>query len=345
MFQTGSQSQPLVVAEIGANHDGSPEKAVKLLQAIAATPCRIVKFQHYTAGELVSDPKRLITYGRGAGQQGEAVGAMFDRLSLGLPALRELFAEARHLGLTPFATPFSEKGVDELVGLGTGAIKIASSDVNHLPLLRHAASTGLPLILSLGKSTLGEAEEAVAEILSNGGESLTLLHCVAAYPAPIPEMNLRAIPMLQAVFPQCRIGFSDHSTGTTAAVVAVALGAKMVEKHVTLNPEDVGPDHWFSLSPMELARLMKEVGDAWQSLGSSGKQITPSEERGRRLGVRSLCAAHDLPPGTVLRGGDLEALRPGGGLPPRYLPVVEGMKLARPLLKGELLTWHHFHQA
>jgi len=344
MFSISSQSPPIVVAEIGANHDGCPEKASQMLKAVAETSCRYVKFQHYSASDLVSDPERVISYGPENSQTSEPVGAMFDRLSLGVPLLRELFAQARDLNLIPFATPFSEQGVDDLVGLGTEAIKIASSDVNHLPLLRHAASTGLPIILSLGKATLGEAEEAVGEILSHGAGSLTLLHCVAAYPAPISEMNLRVIPMLQSVFPQCQIGFSDHSTGTTAAAVAVAVGACLIEKHVTLSPGDEGPDHWFSLSPSELSTLVKDVHDAWQSLGSSKKMITASEERGRRLGVRSLVAARALPAGKVIAAEDLQALRPGGGLAPRYLEVVEGMKLCHPLSKGEVLTWHHFHQ-
>lgn len=341
-FDVGKLKAPLVTAEIGANHDGDMVKAHRMIDAVAEAGASWVKFQFYTVDELVADPSRTVTWGPPGHQQTETFGEMFGRIALSKGQMSELFEHARKRGLLPFASPFSEEGVDALVELGAPMLKIAASDVNHLPLLRHAARTGLPVILSLGKCTLGEADDAVRTLEEAGCRELALLHCVASYPSPMEEMNLRVIPMLQAAYPEHVIGFSDHSMGISAPLAAVALGARIIEKHVTLRQDDHGPDHWFSLDMEDLANLVNGVQEVHVALGSSRKRVVDSELRGRRQATRSIIAARELPAGTVLRREDVRMVRPGGGMPPALLDDFLQLEVRVKVEAGEQLRIHHF---
>lgn len=334
---------PRTIAEIGANHDGSMEKAFELVEAVAHAGARLVKFQHYAAEELVADLDRETTWGPAHLRVRETVGEMFNRLSLPRGALRELFAEARNLGLEPFATPFSQRGADELMELDAACFKVAASDVTHLPLLGHLAQLGRPIVLSLGKCTMGEADTAIEHLLDNGCRELAILHCVASYPSPMEEMNLRVIPQLKALYPECVVGFSDHSLGTTAAVAAVALGARLVEKHVTLDTTTRGPDHWFSLDMDGLSSLVHQTASAHAALGQGRKRVLASEQHGRAYATRSLVARRAVESGSRLKRDDLKIVRPGTGLAPSYIDVVVGMDLKRSLELNDVLTWKHFH--
>lgn len=338
----GDDRPPVVVAEIGANHDGSVDKAFEMLNDISKTGAKLVKFQLYTADELVADANRMVTWGPPGRERREQIGELFRRLSFPWEAMREAFAHARSLGLEPFATPFSEEGADKLIEIGARAIKIAASDVNHLPLLKHVARLGVPIILSLGKCTMSEADEAYECLKSNGCRDLALLHCVATYPSPMGEMNVRVIPALKHVYPDAVIGFSDHSIGTTAAVAAVALGAKMLEKHVTYDKGAEGPDHWFSLDMSDLAVLVCSAQDAYAALGHPRKRVLECEQVTRPKSTRSIIAAKDMPAGHVLSRDDLKIVRPGTGLPPRFLNDVLGMRLAVPLARNQPLKWECF---
>lgn len=341
-IRVGDDAPPVVVAEIGANHDGSPARASEMLSAIAATGAKLVKFQLYTAEELVADVDREVTWGPVGRQRKERIGDMFRRLSLPWEAMRDLFAEARALGLVPFATPFSEAGADKLVEIGAPAIKIAASDVNHLPLLKHVAGLKVPVILSLGKCTLAEANEAFECLVSHGCLRLALLHCVATYPSPMNEMNLKTIPTLKQLYPEAVVGFSDHSLGVTAAVAAVALGARIVEKHVTYDKRAEGPDHWFSLDMNDLKTLVTAVADAHSALGHPRNRVLDCEKATRPRSTRSIIAARDLPAGHVLEKDDLKIVRPGTGLPPALIEHVLGMKLTKPVHCNQPLTWDCF---
>lgn len=337
-----SGASPAIIAEVGANHDGVVATAHKILEAIATTGAKLVKFQLYTADDLVADKARLVRWGPPGRQRQEAVGAMFERVALDRAAFPELFSHARELGLEPFATPFSEAGVDFLMGLGVPIFKIASSDVTHVRLLRHVAGTGKPVILSLGKATLSEAADAVDALRGAGCADLALLHCVATYPAPIEEMNLRTLGTLKAVFPDCTIGFSDHSRGIVASLAAVALGAEIVERHVTLDCDADGPDHWFSLTMDELAQLVGGARQIHVALGSPHKRILDCEEVGRTNATRSLIAARDLLAGAVIGPADIKILRPGTGLAPRFSDAVIGMRLAVAVRANTPLQWEMF---
>lgn len=341
-LKAGNNKLPLVCAEIGANHDGNIDKAMLMLEEIASAGAKVVKFQFYTAEELVADKERIVRWGPEGREVEEPIGRMFDRLSLSKDNFRELFNRARELQLEPFATPFSEGGVDFLVSLNVSCIKIASSDVTHLPLLRYIAQTRKPVILSLGKSTLAETDEAVNCLVKNNSGPLALLHCVASYPSPMEEMNLRVIPILAQLYPESVIGLSDHSMGTTAAAASVALGARIIEKHVTLCQEDLGPDHWFSLKINDLSELISRVEDTYKVLGDSRKRVMSCETTGKQKGTRSIVAAKDIAAGTVLNSTDLKALRPGTGIPPKNLKALEGMIIQRDIRKNSVLTWDHF---
>jgi N,N'-diacetyllegionaminate synthase len=338
----GDNVPPLVVAEIGANHDGNVNKAELMLHEIAATGAKAVKFQTYTAEEMVADHQRVISWGPPKKEQKERIGDLFQRLTLPREAHADLFQLARELGLEVFSTPFSEEGVDFLMRLDVPCFKVAASDVNHLPMLRLIAQTGKPVLLSLGKCTMAEADIAVTTLFENGCSNLCIMHCVAQYPAPVEEMNLRVVPTLAALYPECVIGFSDHSLGITAPIAAVTLGARVVEKHVTLSRDDVGPDHWFSLDMAQLRQLICEVKDAYTALGHPRKRILACEETERKTSVRSLVLRHKVAAGHRLQPEDIKIVRPGGGIAPQLLNAVLGMKVVVDLEENTVLQWEMF---
>lgn len=333
---------PIVVAEIGANHDGSVDKAHAMLDAVAHAGVKAVKFQFYTSAELVADVDRVTTWGPPHRRVRESVGAMFDRLSLPADALADLFSHATSLGIVPFATPFSEAGADRLASLGMACFKIAASDVTHVPLLEHVARLHSPVILSLGKCALADADRAISALMENGCPSLAILHCVATYPAPVQELNLRAIQGLRAVYPEFVVGFSDHSLGVHAAVAAVALGARIVEKHVTLDREAVGPDHWFSLNMAELAELEVCCRDTYTALGHPRKRVLDCEEQGRQKATSSIMLATAVRSGDLLTRDHLKITRPGTGLDPALLNAILGMRVCRNYPANTPVQWEMF---
>jgi N,N'-diacetyllegionaminate synthase len=335
----GEGAPTLVVAEIGANHDGDPDTAAALVDMAAEAGADAVKLQTYTAAELLADPGRVLTWGPEGAERSEPVGAMFDRLALPREAHERLLEHARKLGLIAFSTPFSVEGARFLDGLGVPLHKIASSDLCHLELLDAVGTAGVPVLLSTGKATVGETDTAVRRLLGHRPPGVAVLHCVATYPAPAHELNLRAIPTLAALFPECVVGFSDHSLGTAAALGAVALGARVIEKHVTLDTGRPGPDHWFSADPAELAALVAGIRDLEAALGTGAKRVQPSEEAERLAANRSLVTAADVPAGTALTRELLAVLRPGRGIHPFDLPKVLGLRPTADLPAGHVLTW------
>ena len=333
---------PVVIAEIGASHDGSVEKAEALVRAIAQAGAKAVKFQTYSAEELVADANRITRWGPPGQEREERISDLFHRLSLPREAHRDLFQLARELGMEPFSTPFSEDGVDFLNDLDVPCFKIAASDVIHLPLLQHVARTGKPVLLSLGKCTLSEVDLAYETLINHGCQQLCLMHCVAQYPAPMDEMNLRVIPTLQQTYPEVPIGFSDHSLGITAPIAAIALGARLVEKHVTLDCQAAGPDHWFSLDMPALANLVESVADAYSALGHPRKRILPCEQNERSTSTRSLVLRTNVSAGHRIDPKDLKIVRPGNGIAPKYLDVVQGMTTSTNLDANTVLQWEMF---
>lgn len=337
ILQEFIQKGPLLVAEIGANHDGDPEKAHRLIDEMADAGADAVKFQLYTAAQLVADYERVVQWGPPGKQRHEPVGEMFDRIALPRQAYPEVFAHCRERGMEPFATVFDPADVDFVLTLGQRLFKVSSGDVNYKQLLAAISATGLPAVISGGKCTLGELIRAV-EVLERGGGEVSVMHCVAAYPAPVEEANLKVLLGYAAQFPEAVLGFSDHTQGMTSALGAVALGALVIEKHVTYDRAAVGPDHWFSALGPEFADLAHQCRSLYKALGSSRKKILACEATGAKFGRRSIVAARDLPAGHRLGPDDLAYLRPGTGIDPFDEDIVIGAVCRQPVKKNTVLS-------
>jgi N-acetylneuraminate synthase/N,N'-diacetyllegionaminate synthase len=334
----GPGSPVFVIAEAGVNHNGDPALAVRLVDAAAAAGADAVKFQTFRVDALLSRvaPK--------AGYQVETTGAaesqhqMLARLELGPDRLAGLRDRAGERSVVFFSTPFDEGSADVLDALGVALFKIPSGEITNLPLLRHVAGKGRPVILSTGMSTLEEVEAAVMAIRAAGDPALALLHCVSAYPAPAHETNLRAMDALAAAF-GCPVGLSDHSLGIEIALGAVARGATIVEKHLTLDKSLPGPDHRASLEPGEFAAMVRGIRAVESALGDGVKRPMPSELDTRAVARKSLVAARALRAGEPLSADMVAVKRPGTGIAPADLPRVLGRRLARDLAADDVIGW------
>lgn len=333
----GPDHPPYVIAELSANHNGSLERAKDSIRAAAAAGAHAVKLQTYTADTMTIDCDRDDFMIHGGLWDGYKLYDLYAEAHTPYDWHAELFALARGLGLAVFSTPFDDSAVDLLHGLDAPAYKIASFELTDLPLIRRAASTGKPVLMSTGMASEDEIAEAVATARDAGAGGILLFHCVSQYPAAIADANLAKIVSLRDRFGVV-VGLSDHTLGTVAAVAATALGAAAIEKHFTLSRADKGPDSDFSLEPAELGRLVADTHAAWQALGQAGFARPPAEG-GNRAFRRSLYFVADLPAGTVLTADHIRRIRPGFGLAPKYFDQVLGRRLARPVSRGEPVAW------
>lgn len=329
-----------VIAEIGVNHDGSLDRAIALVEAAANAGVDAIKFQTFEPDALATDSAPLAVYQR-EGTDAPSQREMLERLRLADEDLKALAALCRRLGPHFLSTPFDEASAAKLEALEVPAFKVGSGELTNLPFLRHLAARALPLLVSTGMSDLDEVRAAVAAIAAAGAPPLALLHCVSSYPTPPAQVNLRAMDTLAAEFPGAVIGYSDHCLGVEVSVAAVARGAKVIERHITLDRTLPGPDHAISLEPEELAWMVKAIRTVEAALGDGSKRPQDAEANTRAVARRSLVAARDLEQGRILAAGDLTAKRPAGGLPPSELDAILGRSLARPLRRDELLTEAH----
>lgn len=336
-----------VIAEAGVNHNGDLSLARRLVRIAHDAGADAVKFQTFRAEDLVTREAPAAAYqtrNAGAGRQFEMLKAL-ELPDAWHPILRD---ECEQLGIEFFSTPFSESAVDLLVRTRVRRLKIPSGELTNQPLLEHAAATGLPIILSTGMGTLAEVARAVRWIeLARGAQAhgadapgLCLLHCTSSYPAAPESLNLRAIGTMAQAF-GLPVGYSDHSEGATAAVAAVALGAVVIEKHITFDRMAAGPDHLASMEPEAFAQYVRAVREAAQMLGDGVKAPHSSELDTRAVARRSLVAARALPAGHVLECHDLLRRRPAGGLEPWALAEVLGKSLQVPLVLGQVLHARH----
>jgi N,N'-diacetyllegionaminate synthase len=331
----GSSARVFVIAEVGINHDGKIEQALKLVDAAADCGADAVKFQTFRAHRLmVSSGDRLAQQEAGR----ESAFEMFRRLELSWADHRRLKAHADSRGLIFLSTPFDEESADFLDTLGVPAFKIASSDLTHRPLLRHLARKRKPLLLSTGMSDLEEVAEAVVTLQEGGAGDIALLHCVSSYPAPPDSLNLRAVPTLRDRF-GLPVGFSDHSEGILFSLIAAALGARLVEKHFTLDRTAPGPDHKVSLEPQDLRELVAQLARVDASLGTGCKAPTAAETQSRLQSRRSLVAAIDICEQATIQSSMLTCKRPAGGIDPREIDRVVGMHTRRRIPKDCVLQW------
>lgn len=324
-----------VIAEAGVNHNGDPETAHDMIDAAAEAGADAVKFQTFSTERLVTQEVEVTDYQKRSGYANQY--EMLTDLELAESDWGALVEHCNRRDVEFISTPYDRGSVDLLESLGVNRIKIASADIVNKPLLRRVAETDCQIILSTGMASIEEIGQAL-EWIERKGTDVTLLHCVSEYPTDPADLNLRFIPTLSAMFGH-PVGFSDHTIGISAAVSAVALGGRIVEKHFTLDTTMEGPDHEASIEPDKLANLVSAVRVSEQSLGSQMKQVTETEQENANRMRPSLHLANEVTAGAQLVEKDLAVVRPADGLPPRYLEVVVGCTVNSDLSEGQPLTF------
>ncbi len=334
-----------LIAEAGVNHNGQLDLALRLVDAARAAGADAVKFQTFRAEDLALPGTATAAYQQGATGETDQF-AMLRKLELNAEQHQSIAAHCKQVGIEFMSTPFSEAAVDLLVSLGVRRLKLSSGELVNRPLLDKAATTGLPLILSTGMATLDEVQRAVGWVRAAWAQqeglkpALTLLQCTSAYPAPDDALNLRAIATLRAET-GLPTGYSDHSLGNTAALAAVALGACVVEKHITLDRTLPGPDHRASSEPAEFAALAQDIRRIEAMLGDGVKVPRPDEIDVLKVARRSVVLATALPAGTVLRREHLQLRRPASGIPAAEFDTIIGQHLRTDAPAGTVLQWAH----
>ncbi|WP_282611370.1 pseudaminic acid synthase [Pelagibius sp. Alg239-R121] len=338
----GPGSKPFIIAEMSGNHNQSLDRALELVEAAAESGADAVKLQTYTADTITLDVRGGDFEIRDEASlwSGKNLHDLYKKAYTPWEWHEPIMRKAKELDLICFSSPFDESAVDFLDGLGVPAFKIASFENNHLPLIRYAAKTKKPLIISTGMATLAELDEAVKVARQAGCSDLTLLKCTSNYPATPQNTNVVTIPHMRELF-KCEIGLSDHTMGVGTSVAAVALGATVIEKHFTMRRADGGVDSAFSLEPEELKSLIVETERAWQSLGQISYGPTEAEEKSL-IFRRSLYIGQDMKAGDVLTADTLKIVRPGKGLHPRHYEVLLGKQVSRDVSKGDPVDWEMF---
>jgi len=333
----GANQPVFIVAEMGVNHNGNIALAKKMIEVIKKCGADAVKMQSIVAEEFISDKDAKYTYKSQGKEITETQYKMFKRYELSKKTQKELFAFAKKQNIILFSTPIDNtfEMVDYLVDeLKMPAIKVSSGDLTNLPLLSYYAQKKKPMIISTGMATIDEIEDAVQTIEEQGNQEIVILKCVSLYPTPVHESNLNQIKTIQLAFGKVT-GYSDHTSGTTAAVVATVLGARVIEKHFTLDKKMAGPDHWFSADPAELKLLVKQVRGAEKMLGNSRLILSIAEQKMKILARRSIFAKNNIRKGALIKKDDLELGRPGNGIPPKYIPFIIGRTAKQDIKKGE----------
>ena len=335
----GRGHAPFIIAEMSGNHNQSLDRALQIVQAAAHSGAHALKLQTYTPDTMtidlderefhISDPKSLWA--------GTSLYQLYAEAYTPWAWHKPIFDRARELGLIAFSTPFDDTALDFLEDLAVPCYKIASYENTDLPLIRHVATTGKPLIISTGMATAAELGETVRAAREAGCTQLILLKCTSTYPAMPLNSNILTIPHLRELF-GCEVGLSDHTMGTGVSVASVALGATVIEKHFTLRRADGGIDSAFSMEPAEMEQLVQETERAWQALGRVSYGPVDAEKLSLQF-RRSLYVIKDLAAGDVLTRDNVRAIRPGLGLPPEYLEHVLGKKVKQDVTRGTALRW------
>lgn len=335
----GPSHPPVVIAEMSGNHNGNLEMAFDIVRAVADTGAQVLKLQTYTPDTLTIDAETPSFRISDAHElwSGRTLYDLYANAYTPWEWHEPIFDLARELGLTLFSSPFDSTAIDLLEKLDAPAYKVASSEIVDLPLVTRMAETGKPMVISTGMATLAEIDAAVRAARATGNEQIIVLGCTASYPAPPEESNLRRIPTLAATL-GVQVGLSDHTPGVGAAVAAVALGATLIEKHVTLSREGGGVDASFSLEPSELRSLRVETERAWSALGSAVVGPTPHEQEGLRF-RRSLFVVSDVRAGEVVTQANVRSIRPAGGLSPAAMDTVLGRRFSVDVPRGTPLSW------
>jgi len=333
----GDDQSPYIIAELSGNHNGQIGRAFQLIEAAHKAGADAVKIQTYTADTITMKSDRPEFIVRGGLWDGRTLYELYQEAHTPWEWHQALFAKAREIGITIFSSPFDFTAVDFLEGLNAPAYKIASFENNDLPLIQRVARTGKPIIISTGMADDTGIAEAVAAARGAGCRALCLLHCISGYPTPASASNLRTLQDISARFGTVT-GLSDHTLTTSTAVVAVALGAKVIEKHMTLARADGGLDASFSLEPHEFKRLVDDCRTAHESLGHI-KYTQADCEKPNIIFRRSLYIVSDVKAGEKLTMENVRSIRPGYGMLPKELPKVLGKTAARDIVRGTPMSW------
>ncbi|GGI54434.1 pseudaminic acid synthase [Oxalicibacterium solurbis] len=336
----GLDQPPLIIAEMSGNHNHSLSRAMEIVDAAAAAGAHALKLQTYTAdtmtlnineGEFYIDDSSSLW-------AGNSLYNLYCEAYTPWDWHEAIFKRARELGMIPFSTPFDDTAVDFLEDLNVPCYKIASFENTDIPLIRRVAATGKPLIISTGMATVAELDETVRAARGAGCKDLILLKCTSTYPATPQNTNILTIPHMRKLF-NCEIGLSDHTMGIGVSVASVSLGATVIEKHFTLCRADGGVDSTFSMEPAELAQLVTESERAWQALGIINYGPTEAEKKSLQH-RRSLYVVKNIKMGEALTRENVRAIRPGLGLPTKYMDHVLGKRVSRDVEKGTALNWN-----
>ena len=330
--------QSFIIAEIGVNHNGDIALAKKLVEAAKKAGADAVKFQTFTAAALVSPGTPKVHYQLNTTSVDETHYEMLKRLELSKQAHLDLAAYCQVLGIDFISTPYDIQSAAFLEGIGVRFFKTASADLVDLPLQRFIAATGKSVIIATGMATLGEVEHVVNIYVEEGNTNVVLLHAVSNYPCSDESLNLRAMHTLAQAF-SLPVGFSDHSEGYLGAVLSIAMGAKVIEKHFTLDKSMAGPDHKASSTPLEFAELVRNVRRAEQMLGSARKICQPEERQMATVSRKSLTLARDIKTGETLKDLDVQLMRPGSGIDASHISKIVGQKARISLNAGHQLKW------
>lgn len=326
---------PIIIAEAGVNHNGSFERALRMVDAAARSGADYIKFQTFKAESLVTASANAAEYQRancGAPSQLD----MLRSLELSYADFRRLAEYAGNKGIGFLSTPFDIEGIDFLVSLGMDFMKIPSGEITNLPYLRAVAKTGLPVIISTGMSTVSDIEK-VLEVFRREGygkDRITLLHCNTEYPTPIKDVNLRAMLTMRDLF-DVPTGYSDHTVGIEVPVAAAALGAVVIEKHFTISRSLPGPDHAASLEPDELAEMVRSIRNVSEALGDGIKDVSPSERKNMDVARKSIVASRDIAEGEIFSEDNLTCKRPGNGISPMCWDDVIGCEARQSYKKDQ----------
>lgn len=326
----GDYMKPYVAAELNTSHFGNLDTAKAMIDRAKEVGCSSVKFQSWSKESLYSQ-----TYY----DQNPMAKRIVQKFAFSEEQLTEVARYSRERGIAFSSTPYSKEEVDFLVEKCDAAyIKVASMDLNNYPFLEYIASRQVPIVLATGMGTMEEIRKAVATIEKTGNRNLCLLHCISIYPPELSTIHLHNILGLRKEFPNYPVGLSDHSIGSEIATAAVALGAAMIEKHFTLDRSKIGMDNQMATEPEEMAELVRHCLNVHLALGDNERVVLPAELEQRKKMRRSVIVTRDLPAGTVLNRTDLDAKRPGTGLPPEMIEELVGKTLVRDVKADTLIT-------
>lgn len=335
--------ETFIIAEIGVNHNGDVQLAEKLIKEMAKAGCNAVKFQTFQTKNLVTRTAEKAAYQKSNIGTSESQFDMLKKLELSESEFFYLKSICEQNSVEFMSTPFDESSVDMLEKIGVLRYKLSSGDITNKRLLQYVARTEKPMILSTGMCDLEEIKEAISWVKEIGNNKITLLHCTSNYPARFEDINMNALQNMKKFF-GLPVGYSDHTKGTEISTMAVALGASVIEKHVTISKELPGPDHQASLDIAEFRQMVKSIRNIEKAFGNGEKTAAENEYNTRMVARKSIVVTRNLPEGHVLKAEDLDIKRPGDGIPPKYLDLLPGKKLLKNATEDTTLYFEDIEQ-